>query len=653
MIDISVIIVNYNVQYFIEQAIQSINKASVHLNVEIIVVDNASIDGSVALIKKKFPKVRVIANTKNLGFSKANNQGASIARGKYFLILNPDTLLQENTLDVCYQFMEIHPKCGALGVKMIDGKGSFLPESKRSIPTPQVAFFKFSGLSNLFPKSKKFGAYYLSYLSENQTHKVEVLSGAFMFIPSKIYQLVNGFDEDYFMYGEDIDLSWKIIKQGYQNYYTPKTSIIHYKGESTKKGSLNYIKMFYEAMQVFSNKHFNHRFSFIYRHLLSLSIFLSGFFNYVIGVLKNISVFILDFILATASLAFISKLWANQIKGAPNYFSDIVYFIIIPSYVFIWLLSSALVGSYEKPYKSNPLWKGIGFGTLVIATVYAFLPESWRYSRAIILIGAISTFMVFIITRLLYNIIVNKSPSFEVNKQKNIVIVGNKKESKRALLLINEIVNDANFVGFITLKNTNEKNVLGSLENISDIISLYNVNEIVFCSKDVSTIDIIKSISLLGSKLNYKILPEESLSLVGSNSKNQAGDLYAIDVNLKLGSKRTQLYKRSFDIISSILLAATTPINIWFVKNKLGFLKNIYSVFSGKKTWVGYSKTLDDKEAFTLPKIKNGIINPLQLRQNTKGLTGNRLNLLYAKNYSITYDFSLLLLGLKQLGNVT
>lgn len=217
--DVSIIIVNYNVRFFLEQCLHSVFKAKNNLNIEIIVVDNHSVDGSVQMLKEKFPQVIVIENKDNVGFSKANNQGIKIARGKYVLLLNPDTVLQEDTLVKCFEFMEATPDAGALGIKMFDGKGNFLPESKRGFPSPMVAFYKIFGLSKLFPKSKIFGRYHLGFLDKDKTHNVDVLSGAFMFIRKEVLNKIGGLDEDYFMYGEDIDLSYRIKKAGYNNYF--------------------------------------------------------------------------------------------------------------------------------------------------------------------------------------------------------------------------------------------------------------------------------------------------------------------------------------------------------------------------------------------------------------------------------------------------
>jgi len=249
---LSVVIVNYNVEYFLEQCLASALSATKNVDAEIFMVDNASVDGSVNMVKERFPTIKVIANKDNVGFSKANNQAMRIASGKYILLLNPDTVLEEDTLVKCIEFMDSTKNAGGLGVKMVDGKGNFLPESKRGLPTPETAFYKMTGLNKFFPKSKKINRYYLGHLDKESTCEIEILSGAFMFMRKEVLDKIGLLDEDFFMYGEDIDLSYRIILGGYKNYYLPETSIIHYKGESTKKGSLNYVFVFYNAMVIFA-----------------------------------------------------------------------------------------------------------------------------------------------------------------------------------------------------------------------------------------------------------------------------------------------------------------------------------------------------------------------------------------------------------------
>ena len=262
---LSIIIVNYNVQHFLEQCLLSVRKSiaqiPVHLGkeagVEIFVVDNNSVDNSVAMVREKFPEVYLIENKKNTGFAVANNQAIKKAKGEYILLLNPDTIVREDTLYKSVIFMNIHPHGGGLGVKMIDGSGHFLPESKRGFPSPFVAFSKTFGLSKIFPKSKIFNKYHLGYLDENETHEVDVLAGAYMFLRKKVLDEIGLLDETFFMYGEDIDLSYRIKKSGaIKIIIWQALPLFIIKGKAQKKGSLNYVRTFYNAMIIFAKKHF-------------------------------------------------------------------------------------------------------------------------------------------------------------------------------------------------------------------------------------------------------------------------------------------------------------------------------------------------------------------------------------------------------------
>jgi len=251
---LSIIIVNYNVKYFLEQCLDSVSFAIKNIEAEVFVVDNNSTDGSMEYLKPLFPKVIFIENKDNPGFSKANNQAIAQAQGEYILILNPDTVIGENSLINVCRFMDENPRSGAVGVKMMDGYGRFLLESKRGFPSPWNSFCKMSGLSKLFPYSKRFGGYHLKYLDKNYVHKVDILAGAFIMARKEAVKISGNLDESFFMYGEDIDWSYRITRSGYKNYYFPEP-IIHYKGESTKK-DIKYVKHFYEAMLIFFNKHY-------------------------------------------------------------------------------------------------------------------------------------------------------------------------------------------------------------------------------------------------------------------------------------------------------------------------------------------------------------------------------------------------------------
>ena len=258
---LSIIILNYNVRYFLEQCVLSVENAIKNTDAEIIVIDNNSSDDSCAMMKLRFPNVKLIENKENLGFPKGNNIGVAQAKGEYICILNPDTVVAEDAFTKVLAFAKKQSHLGIVGVKLIDGTGNFLPESKRGIPTPWVAFTKITGLYKIFPKSRIFGKYYAQHLSENETGKVDILVGAFMVMKRNLYNEIGGFDENCFMYSDDIDLSYRVLKIGKSNYYFHGTSVIHYKGESTVKDG-TYMKRFQEAMNFFYKKHFKVSFFF-------------------------------------------------------------------------------------------------------------------------------------------------------------------------------------------------------------------------------------------------------------------------------------------------------------------------------------------------------------------------------------------------------
>lgn len=252
-LQLSIVIVNYNVYHFLSLCLKSVQKACVGINAEIIVVDNASSDNSCDLVSKNFPEVELICNQDNVGFSKANNQGVNKAKGEYVLILNPDTVVGEFTFLELLNFARDKTNMGAVGVQLIDGSGTFLPESKRGIPTFKASFNKLIGGDN------EKGTYYANHLEQEEVGEVDILVGAFMFLKRATYMEVGGFDEDYFMYGEDIDLSYKLLNSGYQNYYLGNIKAIHFKGESTRK-DVKYLKYFHGAMEIFYKKHFTSNF---------------------------------------------------------------------------------------------------------------------------------------------------------------------------------------------------------------------------------------------------------------------------------------------------------------------------------------------------------------------------------------------------------
>ena len=275
---LTIIIVNYNVKFYLEQCLESVRRASKGVQVEVFVVDNLSTDGSVEYLRGRFPEVTFIENHENVGFARANNQAIRQSKGEYVLLLNPDTIVGEDTLVQCVEFMDSHPEAGAVGTYMLHVDGTFAPESRRGLPTPFVAFCKMMGLTALFPKSRLFGRYYMRYLDENEVNEIEVISGAYMMLRRDALDKVGLLDEDFFMYGEDIDLSYRVLRGGYKNYFLP-VRMLHYKGESTVKNSYRYVYTFYEAMRLFFRKHYSH-YSWVISLPINLAIWVRSFMAY-------------------------------------------------------------------------------------------------------------------------------------------------------------------------------------------------------------------------------------------------------------------------------------------------------------------------------------------------------------------------------------
>ncbi len=645
---LSVIIVNYNVKYFLEQCLYSVRKASRGIDMEIIVVDNNSVDGSVDMLKDKFQDIILIENKKNTGFSVANNQGIGISKGEYVLLLNPDTVVQEDTFQKVLHFMDTHPDAGGLGVKMIDGKGHFLPESKRGLPTPMVAFFKIFGLSKLFPKSKLFGKYHLGYLSNDEINEVDVLAGAFMLMRKEALDKVGLLDETFFMYGEDIDLSYRIQLGGYKNYYYPDTSIIHYKGESTKKSSVNYVFVFYNAMIIFAKKHFSKQNAKMFSFLINIAVYVRAGMAIFSRMISKLVLPFLDASTWYIGIYIIKIYWEHNHRYVRKEYSPELMQVAVPTYILTWLFSVWLMGGYDKPYKLSRLVRGLFVGTLIIACTYAFVNETWRFSRAIIILGAFWTVISSVGLRLLLNLIGLKNFKLDgISSEKNIVIVATQAEGQRVLETIKQALTSVQFIGFVHPdKIYQDKNdeYLGNIIQLGEIAEVYKVDEIIFSTKNLPLQEIIHSMAMVkNNNVDYKIAPEESLFIIGSNSVDNPGDLYTIDINFNINKSQHIRNKYILDYVFSLIMIVLLPVNLFIQKKPLQFLKNIWEVVTLKKSWVGYINTTIDNQH--LPKIKKGILNPADGLKNSVLLdehTSKRLNLLYAKHYQLDKDLVLM-----------
>jgi GT2 family glycosyltransferase/lipopolysaccharide/colanic/teichoic acid biosynthesis glycosyltransferase len=605
------------------------------------------------MVRRKFPQTIVIENKSNTGFSVANNQAIKQAMGKYVLLLNPDTVVEEDCFRRCIDFMDIQQDAGALGVKMIDGKGKFLPESKRSLPTPKVAFYKMFGFASVFPKSKTFGKYHLGFLSNDEVHEVEVLSGAFMFIRKATLDKIGLLDEDYFMYGEDIDLSYRITQGGYKNYYFPNTTIIHYKGESTKKTSVNYVFVFYKAMIIFAQKHYSKKHAKLFSFLISFAIYIRAGISLVARFFQIAHLMIMDATCMYIGIYLIKLYWERNHKFVEGGSYPIEFMLVNASiYTIIWVFGLYLSGAYEKTRSTTAVVKGILFGLIGISLVYAFAPLSYRFSRAIIMLGFVWALIGAYLNRLILYVAKFKKIDLAMAYDTTTIIVGGKNEASRVQDLLNKTKANCKVAGYVTVGNDIEQgdDYLGDVSRLRDIVQVFNAEEIIFCSKDISATQIIQwmsGVNLPG--VQYKIVPEESSFIIGSNSKNSAGDFYALDISMALSEPQNQRKKRTLDVVVTILLTVISPILILVIKQRAKFIKNLWEVLFGQKTWVGYTQSLNQN---ALPKIKQGVLSPvIKWNNQVEPGTANKLNFMYAKNYSVEKDLYIILISITKLGS--
>ena len=629
---VSIVIVNYNVEFFLNLCLRSVQKAIKEISAEVYIVDNKSIDGSVKMIKKKYPEFNLIENKKNVGFSKANNQAIKLAKGEYILLLNPDTVIEEDTLIKTIDFMDKKSSSGAVGVKMIDGKGNFLPESKRSFPTPRIAFYKIFGLSSLFPKSKKFGQYHLGHLSEFENHEVDVLSGAFMLIRKLTIEKIGLLDESFFMYGEDIDISYRIKSKGYKNYYISDTKIIHYKGESTKKSSVNYVFVFYRAMIIFAKKHLPNKNAKLFTISINLAIYFRALIAIFKRIIKQSFLPIIDFSYIIFGLYLLTNYW--KISNIEFPINLIKY--SIPIYSLIWIYTIFFKGGYDYPLKIFKTIKGTLIGTIIILIIYAVLPKNLQFSRLFIFIGSLWVISYYIISRIFLHFIVGKKYKLRIKESKSFAIIcTDNDEFNRIRNLIKQTNNNISTVDKITPE------IFFKIKNNP-------YSEIIFSSKNFSYKKIIELMYISNLKqVDYKIAPESENFLIGSNSIDTGGELYLLNLNM-LTSKENKRKKRLFDILLSLSAIILTPFILWFFKNKKVFINNMIRILIGKISFVGFSEEFYKKDV-RLPKIKTGILNPENIININNNSISQKLNLLYARDYSVKKDILILIKGWKKI----
>ncbi len=479
------------------------------------------------MLKKQFPQVNLIENKKNVGFAKANNQAIKLSPSDYILLLNPDTILQEDTLEKCVTKMDNDSKIGALGIKMYDGNGKYLPESKRGFPSPIAALSKMTGLSKIFTKSKLFGKYHLGYLDKNKNHEVDVLSGAFMLIRKSVFDTIGLLDESYFMYGEDIDLSYRIQQAGYKNYYFAESNIIHFKGESTKKGNLNYIKLFYGAMIIFATKQLSKTQANILIPILKVGIILRAFLEIIEQLLSKFFYPLIDLSLMLFNLLTLKYIFEQYIKYDEHltYPSTFMY-INIPIYISLWLMSLWMIGAYTKNAKWKHIIIGLTIGFLIISIVYSFFPLSLRSSRGIIILAFILNTFSLLLYRWIGSLTFQLKNNF-FNTQEHYILVCEQEECINLQKLVYKTQPNNQYIGYVTVQDVikKDKNYLGKTLQIKDILEAYPISQIYFSTDSITMQIIVETMQKTTNKsIHFKLIVKNQY-IINSNNKNIQGEI--------------------------------------------------------------------------------------------------------------------------------
>jgi GT2 family glycosyltransferase len=650
---LSVIIVNYNVRQFLENALASIERALEGIDGEVFVVDNDSADGSADMVKAKFPRVCLIESSENAGFARANNIALRRARGEFILLINPDTVVQEDTFRVMLGFFRDVPDAGLAGCKILNPDGSFQLPCRRSFPTPWVAFTKIFGLSTLFPKSRIFGRYNLTYLDEDETYRVEALGGAFMMVRREAYAKVGGLDESFFMYGEDLDWCYRIAKAGFGVYYVHATKIIHFKGESTKRSDIDEIRLFYQAMQLFVRKHFSKSRTVLF--FLSMGIVLRGTAASLARLIRPLQLAAPDAVLAVAALGAAEMLYWGGLFRFPSYAYPLVW--VVPTALILILSASA--GLYTRArYSVNRSFTAV-ISAYVIVSATVFFVKDFAFSRAVVIIAGILSLVLLPGWRLAVRLL-GKGGARKTVFGRRTIIVGTGASAQQVLRKLRARVDDGyDVLGFIdtSLRRVGEKvagvEIIGSIDNVGKVIDEHRVGEVIFSTDGLSYENILSVIARSRNRsINFRLVPGSLESIIGKTSIDELDTLPLVDIEYNIHRPANRLAKRLMDVaVASILLVTVYPVVRFLGRNGAGrdsAILLIPDVLLGRLSLVGLPAG-DAKGAerhagnpgYLGPEGLTGLLQ-VHAREDLEPEERERYRLYYAKNQSLMLDMQII-----------
>lgn len=576
---LSIIIVNYNVRDLLMNAVASLKNALEGIDGEIIVVDNASSDGAVEALGREHPDVITIPLERNLGFGAGNNVAIERSRGEYVLLINPDTLVQENTLRTMLDFMAQHSGAGLAGCKILNPDGSFEPASKRGFPSPWSAFSRVFGLSKLFPKSKLFGGYNLTWIDPDTTVEVEALSGCFMFFRGSLLRELGGFDTDFFMYGEDLDICWRTKEKGWSVWYHPETSIMHLKGESTRRSSLDAIAMFYDAMEIFARKHFRRNLPLLW--LMRAGISLRKGIARIGRRYPRLDLALIDFLAVLVGFILGTLIKVNSLTY-PDY--AIPWAFIAPPIAFIGAI--ALAGGYGSEYGrlSRTLLGYLG-GFFVLSTLPYFF-EAYRFSRGIVLattgiavaLGLTARFVILLYER-----------TFGRNSARRIAFisredVGTELRDRARRLFLGRPVKVVGIIAptFSRLDEIGGRG-LGTIENIARIVREHNLTDVVVIDSEIGYGDVIQAIRhVAGESVRFHLMRAEKAQ-IGDELAPRVGTAKRVGEPYRM---KMPLSKRLLDRLLALLSLVLMPVVYWLWQRTRIPFRSLVDVLMGRRSLV-------------------------------------------------------------------
>jgi hypothetical protein len=556
---LSVIIVNYNVRQFLENALQSVLRAMADLDGEIFVVDNASTDGSAAMVRAKFPGVHLIENTENLGFARANNLALRRARGEYLLLLNPDTVVQESTFHEMLRFLDARPDVGLAGCKILNPDGTFQLPCRRSFPTPWVAFTKIFGLSAMFPRTRLFGRYNLTYLSADESYPVDAVSGSFMLITRAAYERVGGLDESFFMYGEDLDWCYRVKEAGFAVYYVHTTSIIHFKGESTRRSDIDEIRTFYQAMELFVQKHFG-RSRLLTAFLRAGIVLREGAATAARSGMPLLRA-VVDGALVNLALFLSAWMYLGDAARFPANADPVVWFV--PALVVV--TGAYLSGLYTvRPFAAGRM-AGVVIVSYVVISAAVFFAKAFAYSRAVVGISALLVVLLLPGWRLLARRLVRGAHHRKGRRTllgSRAVIVGTGSSAREILRKLRGRVDGGYEIVGVIAKGTDligERiegvEVIGSLENAGKVIADRHVSDVIFSTDGITYADILAVIGRTrAGSVSFRLVPGSLEAIVGKTRIDELESLPLVEIEYNLRKPGNRLVKRLFDVAVSLVL---------------------------------------------------------------------------------------------------